>query len=109
MLKKTNQRNIKETFFDFIFAVSGLPLEGSGGARIIVAIINTLQKKNYRIGILSCKREPWFRVLRRDVPLPWIQRLLLKLNDSPLTYRIFNPLDFSWFAVIKFVATKKLE
>ena len=37
-------------------------------------------------------RETWTQVLTKDAATPWIQRLLLKLNDSTLTYRFFNPL-----------------
>lgn len=78
--------------FDIIFAVNGLPLAGSGGARIIVTLVNTLQKKGYKIGVLSLQREPWTRVLSKNAATPWARRVLLKLNDSPLTYRFFNPL-----------------
>ena len=82
--------------FDLLFAVNGLPLAGSGGSRIVVALVNTLQKKGYRIGVISLPREPWTRVLNKDAATPWFQRFFLKFNDSPLTYRLFNPL-FRYF------------
>ena len=78
--------------FDLLFAVNGLPLAGSGGSRIVVTLVNTLHKKGYRIGVISLPRETWTQVLTKDAATPWIQRLLLKLNDSTLTYRFFNPL-----------------
>ena len=54
--------------------------------------MNTLQTKGYKIGVISLPRETWTQVLTKDAATPWIQRLLLKLNDSTLTYRFFNPL-----------------
>jgi hypothetical protein len=78
--------------FDFVFAVNGLPIAGSGGARIVVTLVNALQNKGYRIGVISLAREPWALVLSKDAATPWVQKLLLKLNDSPLTYRLLNPL-----------------
>ena len=78
--------------FDFVFSVNGLPLVGSGGARIIVSLVNILQAKGYKIGVVSLARNPWMKVLTHDLETFWIQRLLLKLNDSKITYRCFNPL-----------------
>ena len=92
MATNSEQRSPDKKLLDFIFAVNGLPLAGSGGARIVVTLVNTLQTKGYKIGVISLAREPWSRVLSRDATTPWVQRLLLKLNDSPLTYGIFNPL-----------------
>lgn len=77
--------------FDFVFAVNGLPLAGSGGARIFVSLMNSLLNKGYKIGVVSLPREPWALVLSKGVATPWAQKLLLKLNDSPFTYHLFNP------------------
>jgi glycosyltransferase involved in cell wall biosynthesis len=92
MTANPERKSTDEKDFDFIFAVNGLPLAGSGGARIVVALVNTLQNKGYKIGIISLPRKPWFQVLNKEVAIPRVQRILLKLNDSPLTYRFFNPL-----------------
>ena len=92
MTTNAEQKSIKKKEFDFLFAANGLPLAGSGGARIVVTLINTLQNKGYKIGIISLPRKPWFQVLNKDVTIPWIRRVLLKLNDSPLIYRFFNHL-----------------
>lgn len=86
------QESSDKNDFDFLFAVNGLPLAGSGGSRIVVTLVNTLHKKGYRIGVISLPREPWTRVLNKDAAAPWFQRFFLKFNDSPLTYRLFNPL-----------------
>ena len=92
MIGDSQPKGTDKKDFDFVFAVNGLPLAGSGGARIVVTLVNTLQNKGYRIGIISLPRKPWFQVISKDVAIPWVQRILLNLNDSPLTYRFFNHL-----------------
>ena len=76
------QESSDKNDFDFLFAVNGLPLAGSGGSRIVVTLVNTLHKKGYRIGVISLPREPWTRVLNKDAAAPWFQRFFLKFNDS---------------------------
>lgn len=78
--------------FDILFALNGLPLAISGGSRIIVTLVNILKERGYKIGVIVLQREPWHRVLSKDAPTAKALQLLLKLNDSPLTYRFFNPL-----------------
>lgn len=92
MATNSERKSIDKKRLDFAFAINGLPLVGSGGARIVVTLANTLQNKGYNIGIISLARKPWLKVLNKEVEIPWIQRILLKLNDSPLTYKFFNPL-----------------
>lgn len=89
MPENSNQRHPSRKL-DFIFALNGLPLAGSGGSRIIVALVNCLVEKGYKVGIISLPREPWLHVLNNDLPIPWYQSLFLQLNDSPKTYRFFN-------------------
>lgn len=92
MTNTQEQESSDKKKFDFVFATNGLPLAGSGGARIVVLLVNILQFKGYKIGVISLPREPWMRVLSMDSATPWIQQFLLKLNDFPHTYRLFNPL-----------------
>ena len=89
MLENSNKRRLSKRL-DFIFALNGLPLAGSGGLRIIVALVNSLVEDEHKVGIISLPREPWLHVLTKDLPVPWYQNLFLKLNDSPKTYRVFN-------------------
>ena len=80
-----------EKSFDFIFALNGLPIFGSGGAKIIITLINILQEKGYRIGILLFPRESWI-LLQRNGKTPLVEHVKFKLSDSPFLYRIFNSL-----------------
>ena len=92
MRTNNKQESKDKKKFELIFAINGLPLAGSGGARIVVALVNTLQTKGYKTGIISLPREPWTRVLTKGAATPWTRHILLRLNDSTSTYWFFNPL-----------------
>ena len=90
--RRQKQQNSKSLFFDFIFAVNGLPIDGSGGAKIVAAIVNGLHGRGYRVGILVMPRWDWNKVLDpyfTGYSIP--SRLVLWLNDTPWLHRFLYP------------------
>jgi glycosyltransferase involved in cell wall biosynthesis len=78
-------KKLKE--LDIIFFLDGVPIYGSGGAKIIYALINGLQKRGLKVGVLFYRSDLWFK-LRLNNKHIIIYKLLLKLNDSYIGFRL---------------------
>lgn len=78
--------------FDFVFAVNGLPIDGSGGAKIVAAIVNGIHGRGYRVGVLVMPRSEWSKVLDpyfTGYSIP--SRIVQWLNDTPSLHRFLYP------------------
>jgi glycosyltransferase involved in cell wall biosynthesis len=79
---------------DFVFALNGIPIMGSGGTRILNSLITELKNLSYSVGVLIVKRDPWLKFLERNKSIPRSKTLLsfLKLNDTRFGYHFLNPI-----------------
>ncbi|MEM3193176.1 MAG: glycosyltransferase family 4 protein [Candidatus Parvarchaeota archaeon] len=83
----------KSGLFDFTFALNGLPIDGSGGTKIVIKLVNALHNRGIKVAVLVFPRSEWMKVLDADFQgFSSISKLIQDLNDFPNLYRLTNPI-----------------
>ncbi|MEM3907440.1 MAG: glycosyltransferase family 4 protein [Nitrososphaerota archaeon] len=78
--------------FDFIFALNGLPIDGSGGAKIVAKLVNELHARGVKVAVMVFPRSEWAKVLDADFQgYSSISKLVQDLHDSSYLYRVMHP------------------
>lgn len=83
----------KSRLFDYTFASNGLPIDGSGGAKIVAKLVNMLHSRGVKVAIIVFPRSEWAKVLDADFQsYSFISRLVQDFHDSPYFYRAAHPI-----------------
>ncbi len=92
MFLSNSKRESKD--LDFVFVMNGIYIKGSGGTRILNALVSELENLGYKVGVLILDRKPWLDFLERDKKISRnkISLMMLRLNDTRLGYYVLNPI-----------------
>jgi glycosyltransferase involved in cell wall biosynthesis len=82
----SRKKQLKE--LDIIFLLDGVPIYGSGGAKIYYALINGLQKNGLKVGVLFYRSDLWVRVHLKNSKYIMAYKLLVKFSDSCIGFKL---------------------